>query len=84
MSDAAISAARLIDELERNLEPDEEIGAIMLIAEVVADDEEQTAHMRWHCSDSRYVVQRGMIAWAHSGMARHDVRVISDDEDDDG
>lgn len=81
----AQETAKLIDALEAGIGEDDEIGDLLLIAEVVSPettDRAEASYLQYHCSTGRYVVQQGLIAWANSAMASDARREAADEEDE--
>lgn len=84
LTNLAQEAAALIDKLEEEMEDGDEVGTVMLLAEVkipATDDHPEGTYLRYRCSDPRFVVQSGMVAWANSAM--HAGSYTSSDAADD-
>ena len=81
----AESTARLIDALESGIDEGDEVGAILLIAEVIkpeTDDEPEMSYIQFHCSSGRFLVQKGLIAWAYAAMVNDASRMTPDEDEE--
>jgi hypothetical protein len=81
----AEATARLIDVLEKSIADDDEIGEILLIAEVTRPATEDTAeasYMQWHCSSGRFLIQKGLVSWAYAAMQADAMREVDGSDDD--
>lgn len=77
-------AANLMDDLmadQEEIDHDQEIGEVMLIAEVRGADADGTyTYIRFRCSDDREWVQRGLL---HAGLDEERVADETTPEGDD-
>jgi hypothetical protein len=85
LAKVAESTAKLIDALERDTDQGDHIGEILLIAEVVkpeTDDEPEMSYIQFHCSSGRFLIQKGLIAWAYAAMVNDASRMTPEDEEE--